>query len=325
MKQFIFSAFVALFAMTAAAADNQRTPATTQPVREPIHAAVRVLDAPLSAAFDPKAKLVPSEPRVALPTLEAAAIEQAKIWQTTGTAKPILGDDGVILYPFGQYMPVMVCAILRSCVIDLEPGEVVTGIKPGDKVRWKFSQVKSGAGETEQAHIVVKPVDEGIETNVAVSTNRRLYDILLRSEKGGSSTFIHRMGFYYPADLVGEWQAADQAQKTRDAEVIDTIGMVDPAKLNFRYSWKSNRYAKRQPMSPIRVFDNGSQTYIQMDPKIRSYEAPALMVKSASGEWQIVNYRVIHDYYKVDRLFEDALLVIGQGRKAAKVEIHQGE
>lgn len=294
--------------------------AMTQGAMEPAPGSVRVLDAPPSPAFNPAVPL-PVKPRLSLPTLEAKAIEQARRWQTTGVAKPVLSDDGVLLYPYGEYMPTMVCAILRSCIIDLEPGESITGIKPGDKVRWKFSKVVSGEGATEQTHIIVKPIEEGIETNVAISTNRRLYDVLLRA--GSADSMIHRMGFYYPSDMVGEWSAQQKVAAEHDASVVDTLGKVDVEAINFAYSWSANRYAKKQPMAPVRVFDDGHQTYIQFDPAIKDYEAPTLMVRAADGQWQIVNYRMVGTYYKVDRLFNEALLALGTGRKAAQVTIRR--
>ena len=71
---------------------------------------------------------------------------------------------------------------------------------------------------------------------------------------------------------------------------------------------------------PIRAFDDGSHVYIQMPPRMKSSEAPALLVDAGSGT-QMVNYRVKGNYYVVDRLVTDAILVSGVGRDQDRVTI----
>ncbi len=61
----------------------------------------------------------------------------------------------------------------------------------------------------------------------------------------------------------------------------------------------------------MRVFDDGSKTFIQFPPGLKSSEAPALFV-SSDGNTQLVNYRVKGDYYIVDRLFDEARLIVGE-------------
>ena len=68
------------------------------------------------------------------------------------------------------------------------------------------------------------------------------------------------------------------------------------------------------PWKPIRAFDDGTHVYIQMPTGMKSSEAPALMVAAGSGS-QMVNYRVRGNYYVVDRLFDQAVLVSGVGRQ----------
>ena len=53
---------------------------------------------------------------------------------------------------------------------------------------------------------------------------------------------------------------------------------------------------------------------------IRGSEAPALLINAGRGT-QMVNYRVKGNYYVVDRLFSDAILVAGVGRDQDRVTI----
>ena len=74
-------------------------------------------------------------------------------------------------------------------------------------------------------------------------------------------------------------------------------------------------------MRPVRVFDDGSKTYIQMPAGVQHREAPVFVVLNANGNGEMVNYRVKDQTYIVDRLFTRAELVLGSDKKAEKVEI----
>jgi len=57
--------------------------------------------------------------------LNAAAVSAAEVsrqWES-GVAMPTPGADGRVVYIFGQGMPVVVCAPLRVCAIELQAGE----------------------------------------------------------------------------------------------------------------------------------------------------------------------------------------------------------
>ena len=88
------------------------------------------------------------------------------------------------------------------------------------------------------------------------------------------------------------------------------VAAVDPGQLNFSYKISG----PQMPWKPVRAFDDGTHVYIQMPAGMKASEAPALMVAAGSGS-QMVNYRVRGDYYVVDRLFDQAVLVAGVGRQ----------
>ena len=74
-------------------------------------------------------------------------------------------------------------------------------------------------------------------------------------------------------------------------------------------------------LRPVRVFDDGAKTYIQMPLGVQSRQAPALVILGQDGKGEMVNYRVKDQLYVVDRLFDHAQLILGSGKKAQKVEI----
>ena len=97
---------------------------------------------------------------------------------------------------------------------------------------------------------------------------------------------------------------------------IRPIASVDPRHLNFDYDVSGPQV----PWKPIRAFDDGTHVFIQMPNGMRSSDAPALLVAAGSGS-QMVNYRVRGEYYVVDRLFGQAVMVSGVGRQQDRVTI----
>ena len=93
--------------------------------------------------------------------------------------------------------------------------------------------------------------------------------------------------------------------------------MITAEKLNFGYKVTGGD----EHLRPLRVYDDGAKTYIQMRPDMQNREAPALVVLGADGKGEMTNYRVREQTYIVDRLFDRARLVLGSGKKAQKVEI----
>lgn len=253
-------------------------------------------------------------------TLEDAAVAQAKKWQQTGVAKPIMSDDGKILFPFGQYLPTLTCAPLRACDIELEAGELVTG-KPlaGDQVRWKVSKAESGSGEKKVTHIVVKPVDTNLDTNIIITTDKRTYHLRLYSRN--EQDYLNRVGFYYPQDIADEWdesaRLAEKEAKANDRLVVSNLPSLSVDKLDFAYRIEGDRTR----FTPMRVFNDGTRVFLQMPEEMKSAEAPILLLLDKENKPQIVNYRVKDAYYIVDKLFDKAMLVVGTDGNESKVMI----
>ena len=81
--------------------------------------------------------------------LDAAAVSAAEVsrqWET-GVATPTPGADGKVVYIFGQGMPVLVCAPLRVCAVELQAGEhLESQPQIGDSRRWEITPVLSRSG-----------------------------------------------------------------------------------------------------------------------------------------------------------------------------------
>jgi|UPI000689944D P-type conjugative transfer protein TrbG len=245
-----------------------------------------------------------------------ATFEQARKWRDGQTAAPIYGRDGLIQFPFGETQPVLTCSPLHACDIELEAGEVIND-QPlvGDSVRWILSPAYSGKGENKIPHVVVKPTESGLETNLLIATSRRTYSLSLKSS---DNDYTSRVGFYYPHDMVQKWNnQAHEDEKSEESKVSD-MPVISADQLRFDYELDGD---SGLGWYPVRVFSDGRHVYIQMPETMQSSEAPALVLLNKSDDSELVNYRVKGSYYIVDKLFDRAALIIGVGDDQQKVVI----
>jgi type IV secretion system protein VirB9 len=256
--------------------------------------------------------------------LTPTALEAARVSERWRGEKdvPSPGPDGRVMYSFGAGLPTVVCAPLRVCMIELEAGEKIVG-EPhlGDSVRWNISPAMYGTGDQATAVIILKPQMPGLDTNLLITTDRRAYYLRLISKP---EDYVARVAFAYPEDETRKWQqqlTAEQAVVKQEKHSAETPpAMIAIEKVNFDYTIRGGD----EHIRPVRVFDDGAKTYIQMPPEIQHREAPVLLVVGKDGKGEMTNYRVKDQTYIVDRLFDHANLVLGSGKKAQKVEISRG-
>jgi len=252
---------------------------------------------------------------------QPAEIQQAVKTHEDGGAWPIYKSAVRKLYPYGQEpQPIVDCAPLRTTDIQLQPGETITDVAMGDTERWMATPASSGDPRNAVPHLAVKPQSPGIETNLTIYTTRHIYHLILHSR----GRALQEVEFYYPDELLAAMKDADAgASKVKQAaadpppDSIDAVQFaVDPSQLNFDYTVSGPNVAWK----PTRAFDDGSRFYVEMPDGMRSSEAPALLM-DAGGGTQMVNYRVDGNYYVVDRLVNEAILVSGVGRNQDRVTI----
>ena len=262
--------------------------------------------------------------------LNAAAVSAADAshqWET-GVATPTPGADGRVVYIFGQGMPVMVCAPLRVCAIELQAGEHLQNQPQiGDSRRWEITPVLSGSGLEETPLLIVKPIEPGLETDLIVPTDRRTYVFRLVSDP---ARFVSRLAFQYPGDDGAKWAAFEIRQDAakRDAEAVTeqarekdkragVVPMAENALDNLYFDYKLDGDVA---FRPERVFDDGAHTYLIYPNDGRFRELPTLLIV-ANGKSELVNFRVEGSRYIVDRLFDKAILVVGVCKKQTRVTI----
>lgn len=263
----------------------------------------------------PISLLAPSAP---LNATERRAVALARHWENR-PEMPQPGKDGVVRFLYGATLPTIVCAPLQVCDLALQPGEIVNSVNVGDKVRWKISPAVSGSPEGQVTHLIIKPTDAGLVSSLIIETNRRTYAIRLVSTR---HEWMPLIAFNYPDDVQRQWSAYRRKVAFHAAASTLATGQ-NLADLDFGFRLSGDDPSWR----PLRVYTDGSKTYIQFPRTLSSSTAPALVALAGSGGWfsspaeQMVNYRIEGDCYVVDSVLDHAELVTGVGGNQQRVVI----
>jgi type IV secretion system protein TrbG len=268
----------------------------------------------------PHYEKVPASNQVKLVTGNDPALEKAfQQYMKTGKAPDIL-SDGFLTIAYNQsQQPIVKTTPYQLTSISLAPGEKFSNVSCGDPGRWSYSVAQSGQGAFVQQHILVKPSMGHLATNLVITTNERIYNLRLISEKNGALTRDIR--FWYPNDLLAEVNDAtknsvDTAQMSTKSEVN-----VDQMNFNYRVTNQGGGFWSSPPnWSPTQIFDDGKHTFIQFPENVSHADLPALFVLE-NGEQSLVNYRTKAPYFVVDKIFKEAVLVMGVGSKKEQVLI----
>ena len=214
------------------------------------------------------------------------------------------------VYPFKRGSVFQVYTVPEQVTdIALEPGEELISVSAGDTSRWMVGDTRSGAGTNIQSHILVKPLQADISTNLVVLTSKRTYYMELHARESGYMAGVS-WSYQERKDVMTHYPRATTQVSYPQLRGVSSTSyetVPDIEALNFAYKIKGDHPDWR----PVRAFDDGRKVYIQFPLTIGRSEAPPLFVKSG-GETALVNYRVKGRYYVVDRLFEEAELRLGE-------------
>lgn len=222
----------------------------------------------------------------------------------TSRADAFVGGMQIFSYAPGRVFEVWT-APLRVTTLTLGPGETITAKAAGDTVRWQIGETTSGSGPQRRAHVLIKPLERNLETNLVLTTNQRVYLVQLKS--GPPESFNAAVAW----DLGVLAPPATPAIAAAGGPMADPlVTPTGPLDAHFRIAPQG----RRPRWSPTSVMTDGIRTFIAFPPELQADEAPALFVIAANGQSQMVNYRQQGGLMVVDRVFDRAELRLGDRR-----------
>lgn len=196
----------------------------------------------------------------------------------------------------------------RITDIVLEPGETLVSqgaVAAGDTARWVIGDTSSGAGVARRVHVLVKPTEPGLATNLVINTDRRTYHLELRAS---ARTWNAQVSWRYRQGLIPLVAASP-------APAAPTLDLM---RVNRGYRIEGDHPAWR----PVAVFDDGRRAYVEFGPGVALDDLPPLYRTGHDGRSaELLNYHVEGRRLVLDRLFDRAELRLGDKRRAQRVRL----
>lgn len=285
-------------------------------VKNPPYTASTYGASPYTSLDLPPIHEVSTNPTVKLDAKARQAVRLADHWMNSPNM-PVLGQDGSVTFVYGSTLPQLICKPLYACDVTLQPGERVKQVDVGDAVRWLVKPSVSGSGTTMTTHLIIKPSEADLNSNMVVTTDRRIYNIQLISK---SDNWMPSVAFYYPEDSQAQWAAyyeKQEREQKQERKLSPIVPSIEVAKAIPTYRLSGDKPSWR----PVKVYADDAKTYIQFPASVKNDEAPVLVVLGPNNNEQLVNYRMLEDRYVVDKIVTHAALISGVGRHQQKVEI----
>ncbi len=247
---------------------------------------------------------------------EKRALTVLHEWKSGKRVNPVsLGANGEVEIIYGLAQPQILCAVLQLTDIQLEPGEQVSSVHIGDSSRWSIEPVITPSFQGNITHLIIKPKDANLLTSLVITTNKRTYHLQLKSHK---EKYFPMVKFSYPSDIIAKLNKLNKETKAQKAiSTLDTGEYLG----NLTFSYKIKGKAK---FKPIRVYNDGIKTVIELPKEIESSNIPTLMlIEKESKDPVIVNYRYQKNKFIVDAVFDKAILISGVGFRQQKIIIER--
>lgn len=194
--------------------------------------------------------------------------------------------------------------------IQLGEDETIKSVWGGDKIQWNIEAEDGGR------NIFIKPIRSDLVTSLTVITNRRNYQLTLRSNTE-SGRWYQRVSWQTP-DLAiyrattNESIVSKVSQEEERLESLSAgeVGVKSPDQLNFNY-----RLSGDADFRPEQVFDDGRFVWIRIP---QTQELPAVFLLNKKGDLEVINFVKKGDFLIVQRLADQLALVLDKEKVVIK-------
>jgi len=214
----------------------------------------------------------------------------AGLMTRAAVAAAVVMPDGTMRFDYGRRPPaLLVCKPETVCDIALGSNETVLNIAIGDATHWIIASGRSGPGGA-TPHLFVKPTQTKLDTNIVITTTKRVYNVTLRSAKEAPHPSI---SFFYPDEDAAAKAVASDQQRLAIQAVLAGTPLVSPDRADTKYKITGDA-----AILPDKVFNDGVRTFISW--KTLPLTLPAVFTVPTTGTAQPVNFRVVGTSYIVD-------------------------
>lgn len=200
----------------------------------------------------------------------------------------------------------VLCSVGYMCEVVLEPGEVVLNSLLPSAREWESSQAFDGTSVL-TPHLILSPHHENLESNIILTTNRRVYRLAIRSVGDRRPTYVF---FHY-----GLERALSQRAMPRPPTAPTPL---NPSAVCVAQSLSTYRINGSGPWRPALACNDGNHTYLQLQSSQTTPTDLPVIFSHLDRERkdQIVNwtYDAQSRVYRIDGVFDHLVLAVGRER-----------
>lgn len=212
-------------------------------------------------------------------------------------------DSRIQTTPYNNNDVVLIrAAIGRAVHVVLGQGEEVREMATGNSEAWEIKDAKN--------NIYMKPKLPDAETNLLVTTNKRVYSFDLRVVEVNKAAY--RITFTYPDEEIAA------KQKLLEKNKIHFSFETPPKITNDKYTMTIGENS--EDIRPMSAFDDGTFTYIKFK---RGLEMPVIFKQTDDKKEEIINSHVKGDWVVLHGIFKNMMIRAGSSVIALHNEGYQ--
>ena len=194
---------------------------------------------------------------------------------------------------------------MTTIILNADESMSVEDVFLSDSESWEITGDVWPSPEGSRQLIMIKPKIDGLETNMLIVTDKRLYHFVLYSTKKDYQPMVK---FRYPAERKF---ITKNTIKAKPEKIVTSYGEADLDLVSFNYKIRVPIFQKKVDWVPNPVYDDGSFTYIQLPETVLQKEFPVIYENGRD----IVNYEIHptkHNLIIVNKLIEKLTLRVGK-------------
>lgn len=208
------------------------------------------------------------------------------------------------------------CQTYHSTLIQFEPGEKMLEVPYLSETEvWRISRGVGIVDGQETEMLIIKPDYPGLTSTLIVVTDRRIYQMELKSYKDHYMPFVQ---WVYPRTItdLNSWTNRATGQTKTHTTLEFTPADTDYMSFDYviRYPW-----GKRPIWCPELAYDDGKFTYIVLDKTALHMEVPACFI----GKREIMNKEYQKNVIVINQLIEKVTLRLGKDKVTVIKKIHR--
>lgn len=196
----------------------------------------------------------------------------------------------------------------HSTVIQFEPGEELAEVPYiSEPDVWRLSRGVGYKDGIPTQYLIIKPDYSGLSSSLVVITNKRVYQMELKSYK---DHYMPNVSWVYEGQLADMKNWLKNKQEDEFVKSILDFSADDMKYMSFNYKIKYQWFKRKPEWKPVRVFDNGKFTYIILDETALHTQVPAVFINGK----EITNKEYHKNIIVINQLIKKVTLRLGKNK-----------